>query len=118
MLGEGSLNLDRLADQRKKPLSVDIRDVEVSSKIIGEVVVEAVWIHSRKELCQRIITELEKERQAIDLAIEEKRESLAKLQQPFKPLQGFEIASRVAGDRDLNENPITFFEDPFNGRLL
>lgn len=115
VLGEGVISLERLSDQRKKVIPVEIRDIESSSKIIGELSVEALWIHSRKELCQRIIADLEKEKQALDLAIEEKKESLAKLQQPFKPLQGFEIASRVAGDRDLKEEPITFLEDPFNG---
>lgn len=118
MIGEGTLVLDRIKDQRKHLLTVEIKDISHNTKTIAELTLEAIWIYSRIELCDNVVKDLKKEKEGVMLAAEENKRLLETLQQPFAPIKGFDIASRVTEARDLVLNPISRFEDPFYGREI
>lgn len=114
-IGECDVPYDHLTDQKSNSVYVEMRDVNNKERVIGMLHIDILFIYSRIELYKNMITDLLTEEKSLEKASAEKKRNLDVLQLPFKPIAGFEIASKVSTGRNIYINPYTHEDDPMRG---
>lgn len=95
LIGRAEYNLEKLQDQKRKRLTLEVRHPTETIRVIGELTVDLAWLHSQTELSKSLLAEYEKELQEVQTLLDKHSSTLVSLQEPFPPLLGFEIAPKV-----------------------
>lgn len=96
MVGRSEFLLDKLKDQQRRKVTLEVKHHAENIRVVGEISLDLVWLHSQTELCKSLLAEYDQERRAMKVLLDKHKATLVLLQKPFEPLSGYEIAPKVS----------------------